>query len=117
MPASSPFRAEFAAKIGLTPEASDQTVQLHDATGGITTAKMMTIPTVRVGPFTVNNVDCAVLPPNKRDVPLLLGQSFINQFTHKVDNGRLLLSKVETHGAASQGGDHAQENDKGKTIK
>jgi clan AA aspartic protease (TIGR02281 family) len=88
--------SDFAAKIGLTPEASDQTVQLHDASGGITQAKMMTIPTVRVGPFTVNNVDCAVLPPNKRDVPLLLGQSFINQFTHKVDNGRLVLSKVET---------------------
>jgi clan AA aspartic protease (TIGR02281 family) len=88
--------SEFAAKIGLTPESSNQTVQLHDASGGITAAKMMTIPTVRVGPFTVNNVDCAVLPPNKRDVPLLLGQSFINQFTHKVDNGRLLLSRVET---------------------
>jgi clan AA aspartic protease (TIGR02281 family) len=88
--------AEFAAKIGLTPEASDQTIQLHDASGGITAAKMMTISTVRVGPFTVNNVECAVLPPSKRDVPLLLGQSFINQFTHKVDNGRLLLSKVET---------------------
>jgi clan AA aspartic protease (TIGR02281 family) len=88
--------SEFASKIGLTPEASDQTVQLHDASGGITTAKLMTIPTMRVGPFTVSNVDCAVLPPNKRDVPLLLGQSFISQFTHKVDNGRLLLSKVET---------------------
>ena len=57
----------------------------------------MTIDTVRVGPFTVNNVDCAVLPPDKRDVPLLLGQSFINQFTHKIDNGRLLLSKVEAN--------------------
>jgi clan AA aspartic protease (TIGR02281 family) len=88
--------AEFAAKIGLSPTASDQTVQLHDASGGITAAKLMTIATVRVGPFTVNNVECAVLPPSKRDVPLLLGQSFINQFTHKVDNGRLLLSKVET---------------------
>ena len=88
--------AEFAAKIGLSPTASDQTVQLHDASGGVTAAKLMTIDTVRVGPFTVNHVECAVLPPNKRDVPLLLGQSFINQFTHKVDNGRLLLSKVET---------------------
>ena len=88
--------AEFAAKIGISPTASDPTVQLHDASGGITAAKLMTIATVRVGPFTVNNVECAVLPPSKRDVPLLLGQSFINQFTHKVDNGRLLLSKVET---------------------
>jgi clan AA aspartic protease (TIGR02281 family) len=89
--------AEFAAKIGLNPQPSDPTVQLHDATGGVTAAKMMTISTVRVGPFTANNVECVVLPPDKRDVPLLLGQSFINQFTHKVDNGRLLLSKVDTN--------------------
>jgi clan AA aspartic protease (TIGR02281 family) len=88
---------EFAAKIGVQPQPTDQTVELHDATGGITAAKKMTISTVRVGPFTVNNVDCAVLPADKRDVPLLLGQSFINQFTHRVDNGRLLLSKVETN--------------------
>jgi clan AA aspartic protease (TIGR02281 family) len=89
--------APFAAKIGLNPQSSDRTVQLHDATGGVTSAKLMTISTVRVGPFTANNVDCVVLPPDKRDVPLLLGQSFINQFTHKVDNGRLLLSKVDTN--------------------
>ncbi len=89
--------APFAAKIGLNPQPTDPTVQLHDATGGVTAAKLMTIPTVRVGPFTANNVDCVVLPPDKRDVPLLLGQSFINRFTHKVENGRLLLSKVDTN--------------------
>ncbi len=89
--------AEFAAKVGLNPQSTDQTIQLRDATGGTTAAKLMTIKTVRVGPFTANNVDCVVLPPDKRDVPLLLGQSFINQFTHKVDNGRLLLSKVDTN--------------------
>jgi clan AA aspartic protease (TIGR02281 family) len=89
--------APCAAKIGLNPQASNRTVELHDATGGVTSAKLMTISTVRVGPFTINNVDCVVLPPDKHDVPLLLGQSFINQFTHKVDNGRLLLSKVDTN--------------------
>jgi clan AA aspartic protease (TIGR02281 family) len=88
--------SDFAAKIGVEAHASDQTVELHDASGGVTMAKKTTIATVRVGPFTVKNVDCAVLPPSKRDIPLLLGQSFINQFTHRVDNGRLLLSKVET---------------------
>ena len=89
--------AEFAAKVGLNPQPADPTIQMHDATGGVTAAKLMTISTVRVGPFTANNVDCVVMPPNKRDVPLLLGQSFISQFTHKVDNGRLLLSKVDTN--------------------
>jgi clan AA aspartic protease (TIGR02281 family) len=101
--------APFAAKIGLNPESSTRTVDLHDATGGVTKAKLLTIPTVRVGPFTVNNVDCVVLPPDKRDVPLLLGQSFINQFTHKVENGQLLLSRVET--------DEPQGNTSGTTKK
>lgn len=89
--------APFAAKIGLQPQAADPTVHLHDATGGVTAAKLMTIATVRVGPFTAHNVECVVLPPDKRDVPLLLGQSFINRFTHKVENGRLLLSQVEAN--------------------
>ncbi len=92
--------AEFAEKIGLNPQPADPTIQLHDATGGVTAAKLMTIPTVRVGPFTVKNVDCVVLPASKRGVPLLLGQSFINQFTYKIDNGRLLLSKVDTNDSA-----------------
>jgi clan AA aspartic protease (TIGR02281 family) len=93
--------AEFAARIGLNPQPSDPTVQLHDATGGVTAAKLMTISTVRVGPFTANNVECVVMPPEKRDVPLLLGQSFINRFTHKVENGRLVLSKVDTNEPSS----------------
>jgi len=87
---------DFAAKIGLHPQATDPTIQMFDATGGVTPAKKMTIPSVRLGPFTVNNVDCAIMPADKRDAPLLLGQSFISQFAHKVDNGRLVLSKVET---------------------
>jgi clan AA aspartic protease (TIGR02281 family) len=89
--------AQYAEKIGLNPQASDPTVELHDASGGVTAAKLMTISTVRVGPFTAHNVECVVLPRDKRDVPLLLGQSFINRFTHKVENGRLLLSQVETN--------------------
>ena len=89
--------APFAARIGLNPQPTDPTIQLHDATGGVTAAKLMTLSTVRVGPFTANNVECVVLPPDKRDVPLLLGQSFINRFTHRVENGRLVLSKVETN--------------------
>ena len=58
--------AAFAAKIGLNPQPADPTVELHDASGGVTAAKLVTIPTVRVGPFTANNVDCVVLPPDKR---------------------------------------------------
>jgi clan AA aspartic protease (TIGR02281 family) len=86
---------DFADKIGLHPQASDPTIELHDASGGVTPAKKMSIPSMSVGPFTAHDVDCAIMPAGKRDVPLLLGQSFISQFAHRVDNGRLVLSNVE----------------------
>jgi hypothetical protein len=53
---------------------------------------------MRVGKFTVNNVACAVMPADKADIPLLLGQSFHRHFTYKFtpESGRLVLSKIET---------------------
>jgi clan AA aspartic protease (TIGR02281 family) len=87
---------ELARRIGLTPQATDPTIALHVADGSVIEAKEMIIPRVRVGKFTLNNVVCAVMPADKRDAGLLLGQTFINQFTHKIEAGRLILSKVET---------------------
>jgi clan AA aspartic protease (TIGR02281 family) len=87
---------ELARRIGLTPQTTDRTIELHVADGSVIEAKEMVIPSVRVGKFTLKNVVCAVMPADKRDAGLLLGQTFINQFTHKVEGGRLMLSKVET---------------------
>ena len=94
--------AELARRIGLTPQATDRPIQLHVADGSVIEARQMTIPSVRVGKFTLNNVACAVMPADKRDVPPLLGQTFINQFTHKIEAGRLILSKVETEPPAAK---------------
>jgi clan AA aspartic protease (TIGR02281 family) len=90
--------AELAARIGLKPQPSDRQVELHVADGGVITANLMTIPSMRVGKFTVNNVACAVMPAGKSEIPLLLGQSFHRHFTYKFtpESGRLVLSKVET---------------------
>jgi len=93
---------ELARRIGLTPQATDRPIELHVADGSVIEARQMTIPSVRVGKFTLNNVVCAVMPADKRDAPLLLGQTFINQFTHKVEAGRLILSKVETEPPADK---------------
>ena len=90
--------AALATRIGLKPQPSDKKVELHVADGGVITANLMTIPSMRVGKFTVNNIACAVMPPDKADIPLLLGQSFHRHFTYKFtpESGRLLLSRVET---------------------
>jgi aspartyl protease family protein len=90
--------ADVASRIGLDPRAADQRVELHVADGGVIQASLMTIPSVRVGKFTVENVACAVMPPGKTQVPLLLGQSFHRHFTYKFtpESGRLMLSRVES---------------------
>jgi clan AA aspartic protease (TIGR02281 family) len=87
---------ELARRIGLTPQATDRPIELHVADGSVIETKEMIIPSVRVGKFTLNNVVCAVMPADKRDAALLLGQTFLNQFTHRIEAGRLILSKVET---------------------
>ncbi len=85
----------LAARIGLKPRANDRTIQMHVADGSVVEARKTTIPLMRVGKFTLTDVDCAIMPPNKRDAPLLLGQSFLSHFTHKVDAGRLILTRIE----------------------
>jgi len=90
--------AELAQRIGLQPQASDRPVELHVADGGVVSATLMTIPSMRVGKFTVNNIACAVMPREKSNIPLLLGQSFHRHFTYKFtpESGQLVLSRIET---------------------
>jgi hypothetical protein len=58
----------------------------------------MTIPSIRVGKFTIQNVECAVAPADRQDSPLLLGGSFLKHFVYHVkpDAGKLTLTKVDT---------------------
>ncbi len=89
---------DLAKKIGLNPSPSDPTIQCHIADGSIVEAKKMTIPSVRVGKFTIKDVECAVMPPSKMEVSPLLGGSFNKYFDYKIvpDSGKLVLSKVDT---------------------
>jgi clan AA aspartic protease (TIGR02281 family) len=90
--------AELAASIGLTPGPNDPIVTAHVADGSEVKAHRMTIPSIRVGKFTVANVDCVVMPPDKKNVPPLLGQTFQRNFSIKMnaDAGKLVLSRLET---------------------
>jgi clan AA aspartic protease (TIGR02281 family) len=88
--------AEAADKLNMKPGENDPTVQLQLADGNIIEGKQMSIKTVRVGRFTVNDVTCVVLEKGLAKAPLILGGSFLNHFVFKVDpaKGELQLTQV-----------------------
>lgn len=92
--------AAMAAKAGLNPSESDQTITMVLADGSKVPAKLMTLKSVRVGKFTVENVDCAVMPENLRNAAPLLGGSFSKNFTYKIDpdGKKLTLSQIDAGG-------------------
>jgi aspartyl protease family protein len=89
--------AGLADELGLKPSPSDPVVRCETADGTVVEAKRMTVPTMRVGRFVVNDVDCAVMPTGKGEVAPLLGQSFHRHFTYKFtpESGHLVMSRVE----------------------
>ncbi len=95
---------EMAAAIGMTPKPSDQRMQVSLADGRIITATRKMADKVRVGKFTVENVECAVMPQELTHAAPLLGLSFFKHFTFKIDtaNAKLVMSKVESLGGTSR---------------
>ncbi|WP_165228640.1 retropepsin-like aspartic protease [Aquisphaera insulae] len=90
--------AKLAQKIGVKPLPTDQPVTLKTADGTEIQTKIQTIPSIRVGKFSVANVECAVMPEDKGDVDPLLGQSFFKHFNvdFRPDAGRLSLKRLQT---------------------
>lgn len=89
---------DMAAAIGMTPTPSDQRMQVSMADGRVITATRKTAGKVRVGKFTVENIECAVMPQEFTQAAPLLGLSFFKHFTFKIDtaNAKLVMSKVES---------------------
>ena len=87
----------MAAAIDMSPTAGDPTMQVQMADGGVVTATRKIASKVRVGKFTVENVECAVMPRELTEAAPLLGLSFLKHFTFKIDtaNAKLIMSKVE----------------------
>ena len=100
---SLPF--EVANKLGLTPGENDPTVQLRLANGAVIEGKLMSLKTVRVGRFTVDNVSCVMLQEGLTDAPTILGMSFLSHFVVKISQrtGELHLTEV-TDGKGDSGG-------------
>jgi len=92
--------AKLAGRIGLKPKTGDPTVRLTTADGTVVEARRLVIPSVRVGKFTIQNVECAVMPAEKGDVDPLLGQTFFKHFKveYSAEARKLSLKKLDTTG-------------------
>lgn len=88
---------KVAEEAGIEVGTDTPTIQLRIADGGTVDAHRVTIGSVRVGKFTVEHVECAVLPEEFAKAPPLLGQSFLRHFIYKIDanNGKLVLIQVQ----------------------
>jgi len=92
--------AKLAGRIGLKPKTGDPPVKLTTADGTVVEAKRLVIPSVRVGKFTIQNVECAVMPAEKGDVDPLLGQTFFKHFKveYSAEARKLSLKRLDTDG-------------------
>jgi len=84
--------ASLATAMELVPAKEDPDVTLVLADGRQVQGKMTKLKSVRVGTFELKDVDCAVLPPELVAAEPLLGGTFLNSFTYKVD-----IAKEELH--------------------
>ncbi len=88
--------ADLAKELELVPGPNDRTVRMQLADGKVVEGKEMMLKSVRVGTFTIENVECAVLPESLIAAEALLGGSFLNHFTYRLDadSGQLHLAQV-----------------------
>jgi len=96
---------------GLKPSSQDPTINISLADGRVVEAKQVFAPSVRIGKFTVEHVECAVMPADLPNAQPLLGLSFLRHFSFKIDSdkGKLNMCKIETpdktaHRIAGKGG-------------
>lgn len=91
---------DVAKRVGLTPSDDDPKVQLKLADGSIVEGTTVFAKSIRVGKFVVENVQCAVMPEHLTEAAHLLGQSFLDKFSYRVDSASnaLIINKVNEPG-------------------
>ncbi len=90
--------SSLATRLGIALTDADPTMTMSLADGRNVDAKLIQLKSVGVGRFTVENVDCVVMPADMADAPPLLGGSFLRNFVYRVnpDAQRLVLSRLES---------------------
>ena len=88
-----------AAKFGLKPTEKDPKITLQLADGRQIEAHLMKLNSVRIGKFTVDNVECAVLGNDAVNAEPLLGMSFLENFKFEIDSADKKLALVKITGS------------------
>lgn len=91
---------EVAKKLGIDVDKKDKVVKLIMADGRMIEAKYIVLESIGVQNVELENVDAAILLDDEQNLVFkdgLLGASFLNKFSFKVDykNSRLILEKSE----------------------
>jgi clan AA aspartic protease (TIGR02281 family) len=88
--------SESAAQLGVTPGDGDPVIRLTVANGKTVDAHLIHLKSIRLAQFTVENVDCAVLPASVSGAVDLLGDTFLRHFTYRMDMnaGELHMSEI-----------------------
>lgn len=89
---------KMARGMGIKADAGGTPVRVSLADGRTVPGTMVKLDSVKVGKFTVQNVECCVLGADAPDAPPLLGMSFLGQFKFEVDanQAELKLLKVDS---------------------
>lgn len=87
---------ETAEKLKVTPGEKDPDVQMKLASGAIISGKQITLKSVRLGRFKVDEVTCIVMEQGLPDPATMLGSSFLSHFVVKMNQqrGELHLTEV-----------------------
>jgi clan AA aspartic protease (TIGR02281 family) len=90
---------ETARKLDLTPSANDKKVPIILADGKAVQCAIMTLKSVRVGVFKVENVPCVILPKSVKGSELL-GVTFLRNFRYQMDlaAGEMHMSQLVARG-------------------
>jgi clan AA aspartic protease (TIGR02281 family) len=101
--ASVSISEKLAKRLDLKPGPNDRKTHVVTADGTISEVSVMTIKSIRLGRFTVENVECVVVPDNGKNVDTLLGGTFLRRFVYRMDlaAGQLRLSQVLDNAATN----------------
>jgi clan AA aspartic protease (TIGR02281 family) len=91
--------AAAAKELGVEPTKEDPQVELVMADGRTVSGRLVTLEEVRVGQFTVKEVEAAVLGPEAVSAEPLLGMSFLGNFKFELDAKAGTLTMVDVQGA------------------
>jgi clan AA aspartic protease (TIGR02281 family) len=109
---------KVAVDCGVKPDEATLTVMATIADGSKVKSKLVLLDSVRVGKFTAEHVECAVLPAEAKNAPTLLGMAFLSRFNFSINGTELVLSKIEgEHAAAKSKKTHASKTKNARKVR